>query len=187
MGGSIAAYYAGAFPERVHRLALLEGLGPPESKDSMPARVATLARRVEEGARARAEELRVASTRRRRASPSTIRWSRPRLARFLAEKGTTPALGGRIRFKHDPLHATPGPYGFSLAMAEQFWRRVKCPTLIVAGAQSLMRHAPVGGGAARPTCFPHGRRAVVEGAGHMMQRHQPARARRAVARISAGG
>ena len=41
MGGSVAAYYAGAFPERVHKLALLEGLGPPESKDAMPARVAT--------------------------------------------------------------------------------------------------------------------------------------------------
>src|SRR5262245_26616302 len=31
MGGSIASYYAGVYPDRVHRLALLEGLGPPET------------------------------------------------------------------------------------------------------------------------------------------------------------
>ena len=40
MGGSVAAYYAGSYPERVHKLALLEGLGPPETNDPMPARVA---------------------------------------------------------------------------------------------------------------------------------------------------
>ena len=35
-----------------------------------------------------------------------------------------------------------------------------------------MRHAP-SEEARRIKCFPHARRAIVEGAGHMMQRHQP--------------
>ena len=171
MGGSIAAYYAGAFPERVHKLALLEGLGPPESKEAMPARVATWLsawKKVRERAPRSYADVEEAAARLAQHDPLVSL----EMARFLAEKGTTPALGGRIRFKHDPLHATPGPYGFQLAVAEQFWRRVRCPTLIVAGAQSLMRHPPAEE-QRRTVCFQHARRAVVEGAGHMMQRHQP--------------
>ncbi|MCU1282843.1 MAG: alpha/beta hydrolase fold protein [bacterium] len=171
MGGSIAAYYAGAFPERVHKLALLEGLGPPESKEAMPARVATWLgawKKVREKSPKSYATIEEAAARITEHDPLAT----PEMARFLAEKGTTPALGGRIRFKHDPLHATPGPYGFQLAVAEQFWRRVRCPTLIVAGAQSLMRHLPAEE-QRRTVCFQHARRAVVEGAGHMMQRHNP--------------
>ena len=171
MGGSIASYYAGAFPERVHRLALLEGLGPPETKEPMPARVATwLAawKKVRERSPKSYASVDEAAARIVEHDPLVSK----EVARFLAEKGTTTALGGRIRFKHDPLHATPGPIGFSLATAEQFWRRVKCPTLLVAGAQSMMRHGPAEE-ARREKCFGHGRRAIVDGAGHMMQRHQP--------------
>jgi pimeloyl-ACP methyl ester carboxylesterase len=173
MGGSIAAYYAGSFPERIHRLALLEGLGPPESKEPMPARVATWLdawKKVRERSPKSYASVDEAAARLRDHDPIISR----DMALFLAEKGTTPALGGRIRFKHDPLHVTPGPYGFSLATAESFWRRVRCPTLLVAGAQSLMRHAPAEE-QRRSACFQHARRAFVDGAGHMMQRHQPAR------------
>jgi pimeloyl-ACP methyl ester carboxylesterase len=171
MGGSVAAYYAGAFPERVHKLALLEGLGPPESKEAMPARVATwLAawKKVRERSPKSYASVEEAAARIAEHDPLCS----AEMARFLAEKGTTAALGGRIRFKHDPLHATPGPYGFQLATAEQFWRRVRCPTLLVAGAQSMMRHAPAEE-TRRIKCFQHAKRAIIEGAGHMMQRHQP--------------
>ncbi len=171
MGGSIAAYYAGSFPERIHKLALLEGLGPPESKEVMPARVAMwLAAWKKVRERSPKSYASVEEAAARIIEHDSL--CTPEMARFLAEKGTTPALGGRIRFKHDPLHVTPGPWGFSLAVAEQFWRRVRCPTLIVAGAQSTMRHAPAEE-ARRIACFTHARRAIVDGAGHMMQRHQP--------------
>ena len=173
MGGSVAAYYAGAFPERVHKLALLEGLGPPESKEAMPARVATWLgawKKVREKSPKSYATVEEAAARIAEHDPLCS----PEMAKFLAEKGTTAALGGRIRFKHDPLHATPGPYGFSLATAEQFWRRVRCPTLLVNGAQSTMRHAP-SEETRRIKCFQHARRAIIEGAGHMMQRHQPKR------------
>src|SRR5262249_9987699 len=42
MGGTIATLVAGAFPERVGALALLEGLGPPDqSPEDAPARMRT--------------------------------------------------------------------------------------------------------------------------------------------------
>ena len=40
MGGSICAYLAGAFPDRFHKLALLEGMGPPEVTTPAPVRIA---------------------------------------------------------------------------------------------------------------------------------------------------
>src|SRR5688500_6076951 len=40
MGGSVASYLAGARPERIARLALLEGQGPPEQTDAVPQRTA---------------------------------------------------------------------------------------------------------------------------------------------------
>lgn len=172
MGGSIAAYYAGSFPERVHRLALLEGLGPPEATQPMPERVLAWLgawKRVRERAPRSYASLDEAAARMMEHDPLL---TRP-VARELAEKGTTAALGGRLRFKHDPLHATPGPYGFSLAVAEQFWRRVRCPTLLVSGAESRMRHGP-DEEARRAGAFAAGRRVTLDGAGHMMQRHQPA-------------
>ena len=172
MGGSIAAYYAGAFPERVHRLALLEGLGPPEARDTMPERVVTwLAawKRVRERAPKSYASIDEAAARLVAHDPLVP----SALARELAEKGTTAALGGRVRFKHDPLHATPGPIGFSTAVARQFWSRVRCPTLLVYGAESRLRHPP-DEEARRNGAFAHARAVTLDGAGHMMQRHQPA-------------
>src|SRR5437762_122058 len=40
MGGAIAAYYAGSFPERAERIAVLEGIAPPDSGGAGPERVA---------------------------------------------------------------------------------------------------------------------------------------------------
>lgn len=171
MGGSIAAYYAGSFPERVHKLVLCEGLGPPESRDAMPDRVARWTeawKKVRERSPKSYASVDEAAARIVEHDPLVSR----ELARFLAEKGTTPALGGRIRFKHDPVHATPGPWGFSLDVARQFWGRVRCPTLLVYGSESRMRHAP-DEETRRNTCIKGAQVATLAGAGHMMQRHRP--------------
>ena len=181
MGGSIAAYYAGTFPERVHRLALLEGLGPPEVHDTAPARVQRWVaawKRARESPPKSYATVDEAAARMMKLDPLLT----PELARELAEKGTAPALAGRVRFKHDPLHVTPGPFGYSTELARQFWSQVRCPTLVVAGALSDMRLADdeldrrIGS-------FQHAERAVVEGAGHMMVRHQPERVAELVQRF----
>jgi len=178
MGGSIASYYAGTYPERVHRLALLEGLGPPEHDEPPPDRITqwlTAWRKVRERPPKSYASVDEAAARLMEHDPLLPK----ELARTLAEHGTTPALAGRIRFKHDPLHATPGPYGFQLAVARSFWERVRCPTLLIDGAQSLFRHGP-DDEARRVAAFAHVRRLTLAGAGHMMQRHQPAALARAL-------
>ncbi|HEY7954521.1 MAG TPA: alpha/beta hydrolase [Polyangia bacterium] len=173
MGGSIAAYFTGTFPSRIHKLALLEGLGPPESGDLGPERTATWIeswRRVRERPQRSYATVEEAASRLR----ENDRLLDAALALELAQAGTVRGRGGRFRFKHDPLHATLGPYAFQVEAACRFWKKITCPVLLVEGDRSDFRLAPEDD-ARRRACFPHAARAVVEGAGHMMQRHQPAR------------
>jgi pimeloyl-ACP methyl ester carboxylesterase len=176
MGGSIAAYFAGAFPSKVFKLALLEGLGPPEDSTALPERVALWTRAW---MRARRSEpraypnLAAAADRLRAADP----FLDPELALALAEHGTRALEDGRRVFKHDPLHATQGPYPFRVEIAQSFWRNIHCPVLLVEGELSPFR--ALADLEARVACLRNTTRVVIPGAGHMLQRHQP----EAVARV----
>jgi pimeloyl-ACP methyl ester carboxylesterase len=173
MGGMAAAMFTGTFPERIHRLAILEGLGPPPSStavDVSPERT----------------RLWVESWNKRLAQPprgmtlddavARIREHDPRCpedrARQLAEAGTT-VVDGLRRWKHDPVHLTPGPYPFRLEASERFWAAIRCPVLLVDGAESNFRYAPPEA-ERRLAVFKDARRATIPEAGHMMLRHQPA-------------
>ena len=171
MGGSICAYYAGSFPP-IHRLALLEGWSPLETPLDMPKRVRTwltswqrARTRPSKGCASVAE----AAERLQRHDPLLS----PERALELAQHSTRPREDGRLSFKHDPLHLTVGPYPFRLDMAASFWGAIACPVLFVEGDQSTFRHRAeetqrrraMFGGTVQDAC--------IEGAGHMMQRHQP--------------
>jgi pimeloyl-ACP methyl ester carboxylesterase len=95
------------------------------------------------------------------------------LARRLAEVGTRKAEGGLV-WKHDPLHNTLGPYAFRLEVATAYWKRITCSVLIVDGAESRL-NLPADERVRRRAHFANHRHLVVEGAGHMIPRHQPAR------------
>ena len=171
MGGSIASYFAGTYPARIHRLAVLEGTGPLETTTPVPDRVAAWIAAWERIARTpprRYASVEDAAARLRQHDALL----EPTLALELARHGTI-ADGDGVRFKHDPLHATMGPYPFKLDVAESFWRRVTCPVLLVDGARSTLRHA-ADEAARRHACFTDRRHATIDGAGHMMQRHRPA-------------
>ncbi len=171
MGGSIASYYAGTYPDRVHRLALLEGIGPPDENTPVPELMASWIA-AWKGARGK-----------RQRTYATVAEAAQQLRRHdpllgeeqalrLAGHGTRLAEDGRLRFKHDPLHLTRGPYPFRLDVAQDFWRRVTCPVLLVEGSESFFRHAPEETGH-RYRTFAQAELKLLEGAGHMMQRHQP--------------
>jgi pimeloyl-ACP methyl ester carboxylesterase len=172
MGGSIAGYYAGAFPERVRSLALLEGLGPPEDPTPIPERVASW---ISAWRRARTREPRTYATIDDAAARLCKADSmlRPELARILAEHGTIELADGSRRFKHDPLHATRGPYPFRVSVAESFWQRITAPVLLVDGSESAFRGFEHEADR-RAAHLPHARHALIDGAGHMIQRHRPA-------------
>jgi pimeloyl-ACP methyl ester carboxylesterase len=177
MGGSIAAYFAGAFPDRVWRAVILESLRlgdtPPRA---LPGRVAEWVGGVRR-ARARAgrvyESVEAAAHRIRQHDPLCPEAE----ARFLAERGTRPVPGG-VAFAHDPLHLTRGPYPFRLDQARAFWAAVRCPVLLVDGSES---HPPPEDMPSRLAAFQDARHVVICGAGHMMMRHRPLEVASAVA------
>ncbi len=170
MGGSIVGYYAGAFPETLEKVALMEGMGPPETDTPAPDRVQHWVRGWNR-ARARKPHLYPSIEAAAEKLRHRDRKLSPKLARKLAEWGTRETDGGRF-FKHDPLHLSQGPIPYSVDVALEFWRRITCPVLLVNGADSRMRLG----------AEEHARRVAglrdyqehtIEGAGHMIQRHQP--------------
>jgi pimeloyl-ACP methyl ester carboxylesterase len=172
MGGSICSYHAGTRPERPTALALLEGLGPVDLTDhDGPTRTAAW---IDAWRVARSRPRPMASldeaVGRLRRNDDKLGEAR---ARQLAEVGTRPADGGLV-WKHDPLHMTFGPYPFRLQTAIKYWQRIACPVLIIDGADSRLT-LPADERARRRAHFAHHRHAVIEGAGHMIPRHQPAR------------
>jgi pimeloyl-ACP methyl ester carboxylesterase len=171
MGGGICAYWVGTRPDRAAGLAVLEGLGPfDQSAVEIPPRTASW---IDAWTAARARAVRPmaslddAASRLRRYDPLLT----PELARTLAAAGTREVDGGLI-WKHDPLHATMGPYPFRVDQAAQFWQRATCPVLVVDGERSQLNHDDAER-ARRRAWFRHARHRVLPGAGHMMQRHRP--------------
>lgn len=172
MGGTIASLYTGAFPERVERLALLEGIGPPDiPPDALPDR---MRRWIEEvrGVGARGREAKVIGT------PEE---ARTRLA--ATHTGVDPAVlatrvphlvkdaaGGRVRWRYDPLHKTVSPVGFSVAAYMAFARRARCPVLYVDGGPTGYQPPDE---AARLAAFTAVEHVSLEGAGHMMHWTRP--------------
>lgn len=172
MGGSVCSYWAGMRPERLSALALLEGLGPPDqSHAELPARTAGWIKswrtvRTEETGMATVAD---AAARLRKYDPLLGE----ELSVRLAEHGTRD-VGGRRVWKRDPLHMTMGPYPFRRDYAEQYWKRISCPVLIVDANQTQLNLTD-DERASRRAVFANHRHATIDGAGHMMQRHQPAR------------
>lgn len=171
MGGSVSGYWAGTRPEKVAKLALLEGLGPPDMANmDGPIRTAIW---IDAQSAARGKHKVLPSV---EAAAEKLRAKDPLLtaesARELAAAGTRPIEGG-VTWKHDPLHLTMGPYPYRLDTAIKYWTRITCPTLIVDGADSQL-NLPIAERAMRRAHFANHRHVVIPGAGHAIQRHQPA-------------
>jgi pimeloyl-ACP methyl ester carboxylesterase len=173
MGGGVSTYYAGTRPERLAGLAVLEGLGPPDMAGmDGPVRTAMW---LDAWKTARDKAKRMASL---EEAARRLRKHDERLdeaaALVLAKVGTREAPGGGLTWKHDPLHLTFGPYAYRLEVAVKYWQRVTCPVLFVDGADSKL-NLPADERARRRAYFADHRHVVVEDAGHMIPRHQPAR------------
>jgi len=172
MGGSVASYYTGTRPDRISALALLEGLGPPDMSDLDGPSRSIVWLDAWRTARTRRKPMASVDDAMRRLKHHDDRLD-DALARRLAEVGTRPVEGG-VAWKHDPLHRTFGPYPFRLQVAIKYWQRISCPVLIVDGADSKL-NLPSAERAARRAHFARHRHAVVAGAAHALQHHQPAR------------
>jgi pimeloyl-ACP methyl ester carboxylesterase len=171
MGGSIAALFAGVFPDRPRGIVVMEGMRLPEQPDeNLPHRASDWIHGVRRARRRGPRvfpDLASCADRIRQFDPLCP----PEVALFLAEKGTAPLPGGRA-FKHDPVHVTRGPYPFRLEQWSQYWRAIRCPVLLLEGGATELPPPP--DAADRVACLHDVRTRVIPRAGHMMMRHEPA-------------
>jgi pimeloyl-ACP methyl ester carboxylesterase len=177
MGGTVASLFAGTFPERVQKLALLEGMGPPDN----PPEVAPdrMRRWIEDQRKFRNENARSMSveeagrrlTERHGNVPREIVASRvPHLSKPVSGSFDAMVAGDRVTWKFDPLHRSTSPFPFYAAMYKAFAGRIACPVLVVGGGPEGF-HTDDEHDRAR--AFKITKTAEIPGAGHMMHWTKP--------------
>jgi pimeloyl-ACP methyl ester carboxylesterase len=167
MGAAIASLYAGAFPEKLRSLILIEGIGPQSlPEDEAPQKLGayydawlqssrirnTLYGSWEEAVRARTRggELDAGS------------------AEILAQRSVSLNEKGAL-WKHDPRLKLPSRYQYSEAQVLAYLRRISCPVLGILGNQSDLATHPVA--MSRLAAIPHIREERLSGGHHLHMEH----------------
>jgi pimeloyl-ACP methyl ester carboxylesterase len=183
LGGNIVMNYAGARPERVHRVVSLEGFGiPSESADASPRKITAWLDALARPPRFKpyADFGEVADR---------LQKKNPRLPRdkaaFLARHWAAKTPDGRVELVSDPRHKIPFPHVYRIEEIFALWRRISAPVLWVAARESGISHwlrdhpqpqsgpANLDGLQQRLAHVANGRLVVVPDAGHMLHHDQP--------------
>lgn len=172
MGGTVATQYTGAFPERVTKLALLEGAGPPDNPPEVaPTRMRRWIDQVRDlrakGAAPRSLGTREAALRRLKANHTGVDEAilAHRLPHLVREME-----GGEVTWANDPLHRTISPMPFFARNFMAFANAVTCPVLYIGGGPTGY-HPPDED--ERLKAFRDLTHVDIEGAGHMMHWTKP--------------
>jgi pimeloyl-ACP methyl ester carboxylesterase len=167
LGGSMAVLYAGAFPEKVKRLVLLESVGPFSRKDDEVPDI--VAERVTGRDYVEIpfphESLQAAAKALQKSFPLIP----DRAALHMARHGTS-YKGGRYRWKHDPILRYRTTTAMSEGQIEAFIRRLRCPILFIYGTESDFMKSVRG---PRAKLFPNAQIVAIEGAGHHIPHEKP--------------
>jgi pimeloyl-ACP methyl ester carboxylesterase len=170
MGATVVSYTAGAFPERVTKLALIDGVGPPNNPyDVAPVRMQSWIEQTvlepRKGPQVMTRE--EAVSRLVRYNPGIDEAILRRRAEQLLRD--VPGADGGVAWCHDPLHATTSPIPFFGEAYRAFARRVTCPVLYVSGGPRGF-HVPDED--ERLACFPKLSRVTIDG-GHALHWSKP--------------
>jgi pimeloyl-ACP methyl ester carboxylesterase len=168
MGGAISLLYAGAFPDTVKKLAVIEGIIMSPSEYTR-MRETPLRQRMTQwidqlrdlSARAprKYKTLDEALERMRAENP----FLSPERARHLTIHGVNQNEDGTFSWKFDNYVRAFAPYGFSVAEITGLWSEISCPTLLVHGSNSWMS-TPQNNGALE--FFNNAQTATISNAGH---------------------
>jgi pimeloyl-ACP methyl ester carboxylesterase len=167
LGGAITLQYAGAYPEHLAKLVVIEGLGPP------PEIVAKMRVPAWQRLRGWIEQMQNMAARQPRRYPSIDAAAKRMLdensflseeqARHLTIHGVARNEDGTYTWKFDNYTRGFAPERFDEGEVREMRRRITCPTLLVRGTESWASDPAVDG---RAEPFANARCANVEGAGH---------------------
>ena len=138
MGGGIATLFAGAWPEELSALVLLEGLGPPaEEYGDGPDRMRRWLRELDGVAQRPPrsfESLEKVGQRLGRLWPTVPAERLLDVARWQTRRE-----GDRYVWSYDPAHRTRTPMIFRPERWAPFLQAIRCPVLTITGGQSWYR------------------------------------------------
>ncbi|HVJ51680.1 MAG TPA: alpha/beta hydrolase [Aliidongia sp.] len=168
LGGNIALRYTGLYPDQVHKLVAIEGLGP--SPKLLSERTA---KPVDERMRKWIELTRgLAGRMPRRYASIEEAFKRmqdenkhlsPERARHLTLHGVNQNEDGTYSWKFDNYVRVWPPVDLGPGELEYLWQRITCPTLLVYGKESWASNPETDG---RAQHFQNARTVTFEGAGH---------------------
>lgn len=168
LGGNIALRYTGIFPETVHRLVAIEGLGPgPRSAAAQNGKT------IQERMRSWVEQQRGLAGRQHRRY-ATLDDACARMqeankhltaeqARHLTQHGVNQNEDGTYSWKFDHYVRAWPPYDMTREEIAELWGNITCPTLLVWGRESWATNPAEDG---RLAYFRNARVLAVDGAGH---------------------
>ncbi len=173
MGGNVLSLYAGARPERVARIALLEGFGLARTDAS-----AAPVRYREWLEQQRAAPPRFASYSSYDGFAGFLAKRNPRLpmdrAQFIA-RAWGEEREGRLVLRSDAAHKRVNPVLYRRDEAEACWKGITAPVLLVLGGRSeyLLRLGPESDAEALAQKFPQAKVVVLPDCGHMLHHEEP--------------
>jgi pimeloyl-ACP methyl ester carboxylesterase len=172
MGGMVSLVYAGAFPEKVSRLAVLDGVTnfPARRIKPIETRIAEWVTVLDKTARRKIHRYASVADAADRMRARNARLT-PGQAMHLATHALKQDSDGAYIWKFDPYLRAPAPYRLSLEDHIALWSRIACPTLLVAGRESFLPDPEKAG------VLGHFRQAElvrIEGAGHWLQHDKAA-------------
>ena len=172
MGGMVSLTYAGAFPDHVSRLVVLDGVTnfPARKVKPVDVRIADWVGDLDKAAQRKIHSYPSVADGAERMLARNGRLTREQ-AMHLATHALKRDADGGYSWKFDPYLRARAPYRLSLEDHIALWSRIACPTLLVAGSESFLPDPETAG------VLGHFRQAElvrIEGAGHWLQHDKPA-------------
>jgi pimeloyl-ACP methyl ester carboxylesterase len=180
MGGTIASLLAACRPDKIRRLVLIEGLGPPDMRAvALPRATAFLDARNTPPRHPSFSSIEEAAGRMLRFNPQLPKATAHRLAARLMRPAAVddphvrpPVAAGAFTWTWDPLHRGRNPVPFNADLHLDYLRAIRAPTLLVDGSVSRFRLDPTDH-ARRVAALADAHTEVIHGAGHLVHHDAP--------------
>lgn len=169
-GGMIALAYAGTYPERVSRLAVLDGAFLPKAPSgSIDVQMLEWMAELDKVSKSKARGYRTVAEAAERMSAHNRRLTSEQ-ALHLAKHAVRKNADGTYSWKYDPYQRVRAPYRLAPDDYIALWSRIACPTLLLCASDSFL---PDAGKAGILGHFEQAELKIIADAGHWLHHDKP--------------
>lgn len=171
MGGMISLMVAGAFPDDVSRLVILDGVTvrPGAPRAPIHELIAGWVAQLDKISQHNRRTFRTVAEAAERISAHNKRLT-PEHALHLATHGVRQNGDGSYSWKYDEYQSARAPYRLSVDDYAALFARIACSTLLLHGSESFLQNPQVTGMLGH---FRHAQLMTIQGAGHWLQHDKP--------------